>query len=275
MNRLLLSKSQNLVNKIKFVKQVSSNFEKHECALRAASLAYYTLFSIFPLLLLVVYLGGEYLSTRTALNTLELFFEQFFPGNSDELGIIIEQILLVRGPIGIIGAVGLLWSASSVFGVLEWSLSIIWNRTPSNFWRRRFLGGIAVLVLSLLFLASISLRPLTDWLWQDDGLYYKDILSVSFSITLTSALSFLLFRIFPNRNVAWKPALAGALLVSVSIELTRLIVGYYLLLAFENLGYIYGSLAWIIAMAIWVYIVGILFFLGAEFGATLEEQGWI
>ena len=263
------------MNKIKLIKKVGSNFNKHEGTLRAASLAYYTLFSIFPLLLLVVYLGGEYLSTQSAINTLELFIERFFPVNSEELGIIIRQILIVRGPIGIAAAVGLLWSDSSVFGVVEWSLSIIWNGTPSSFWRRRFLGGVTVFLLSLLFLASISLRPLTDWLWNDEGLYYKDVLSFSLSISLSSALSFLLFRIFPNRKVSWKPALAGALFVSVSIEITRLIVGYYLFLTFENLGYVYVSLAWIIAMAIWVYFVGILFFLGAEFGATLEEQGWV
>jgi membrane protein len=256
-----------------FIKEVGHNFDEHECALRAASLAYYALFSIFPLLLLLVYLGGEFLTSEEARRTLDIYTKRVFPVSSDYLQGIIDQIMAVRGPIGIVGGLGLIWSSSSVFGVLEWSLSIIWRGSRSSFWRRRFLATVAVLILSVLFLASFSLRPLVEWLWSDGGLLYKDVLNITTGIGMGTLVSFLLFRIFPNRNIAWKHAMAGALFVSISIEASMSIIEYYLNFAFMNFGNIYGSLAWIVTLGIWVYLVGLLLFLGAEFGSTLDQKG--
>lgn len=262
-------------NILDFIKEVGRNFDEHECALRAASLAYYALFSIFPMLLLMVYLGGEFLTSSEARNTLQVYTERVFPISSDNIQSVIDTIMLVRGPIGVAGGLGLIWSSSAVFGVLEWSLSIIWRGSRSSFWRRRFLATVAVLTLSVFFLASFPLRPLVDWLWSDDGLLYKDVLNMIAGIGLGALVSFLLFRLFPNRKIAWKPALAGALFVSISVEASVSIIRFYLELAFMNFGNIYGSLAWIVSLGIWVYLVGLLLFLGAEFGSTLDRKGWL
>lgn len=56
------------------------------------------------------------------------------------------------------------------------------------------------------------------------------------------------------------------------IEIAQTVLGYYIGTAFTNFGFLYGSLAWIVVLGFWAFLVGLLFFAGAEFGATLEKQ---
>lgn len=267
------NKAGNLLkNGWKFIWSVFENFDKHECSLRAASLAYFALFSIVPLLSFLIYLGSTVLTSDVARENLDLFLGRVLPINPKNLEMIISQALIVRSSIGIVGAIGLLWSASSVFGILEMTLSVIWNGNPSPFWRRRGLAAVSVLALSFVFIASFSLKPLTTWLWAEDSVVYKRWLNLGFSFGLNVLTSFLVFRIFPNRDVYWKPALAGAIMAASLIEIAQAVIGYYIGLAFTNFGFVYGSLAWIVVLGFWAFLVGLLFFFGAEFGATLEKK---
>lgn len=256
----------------KFIGSVLLSFERHDCGLRAASLAYFALFSIFPLMSFLIYLGSTVLTSDVAHENLNIILGRVVPINPEKLKMIVDQALIVRSSIGVVGAVGLLWSASSVFGILEVTLSVIWNGTPSPFWRRRALAAISVLALSFVFIASFSLKPLTAWLWADEGVVYKRWLNLGLSFALNTITSFLVFRIFPNKDVYWKPALAGAIMAAGLIELAQTVLGYYIGSAFTNFGFLYGSLAWLLVLGFWAFLVGLLFFLGAEFGATLEKQ---
>ncbi|MEK6222287.1 MAG: YihY/virulence factor BrkB family protein, partial [Chloroflexota bacterium] len=181
-----------------FSREVIEKYVEHECPLRAASLAYYALFSIFPLLLFLVYLGSWFLTSEGARGTLDIYIQRVFPVSAEDIRAVVDQTILARGPIGVLGSVGLFWSASSVFGVLEWSLSVIWDGTPSPFWRTRLLAAVSVLALSTLFIFSFFLRPLVDWLWADDGIVYKEWLNTGVGIGAGVVISLLLFRIFPN-----------------------------------------------------------------------------
>jgi len=254
----------------KFFWSVMHKFGEHENALRAASLAYYGLFSIFPLLLLIIYMGSELLTTEATRAFLDLYLKHTLPVDPASLQKIIDQTIRARGSIGVVSGIGLMWSGSSVFGVLEAALSVIWGGERRPYWHRRFLATISVMTLSIVFVASFSLSPLTSWLWNDDGHFYKRFLNLWVSFAFSVLISFLLFRIFPNRNVPWRPALLGALIATLFIESARFIFDFYLALAFSNYGNVYGSLAWIVALGFWTYFVGVLFFLGAEFGAALE-----
>lgn len=247
-------------------------FGVHDCASRASSLAYYGLFSLFPLLLLLVYIGGQSLNSEEVFEALNTYTSLLFPESIEYLRNIIDQTMDARGPIGMVGALSLIWSASSVFGVLEGSLSIIWEGTSSAFWRKRLLAAISIILLGLVFLASFPLRPLIDWIWLDDGVAVKDALGVVAQILLGSLIIFLLFRIFPNRNIPWRPALTGALFVTLAVEFSRSLVSGYLAQTFIKFGYIYGSLAWFLTLAFWVYLVGIILFYGAELGMEIERK---
>jgi len=256
----------------KFILSVGKNFSKHENSLRAASLAYYGLFSLFPLLLFLLYLSSEVLATSGARQVLSDYLNRVLPINTASLEAAIAQTLSVRGSIGVISAIGLLWSGSAVFGVLEAALNVIWNGHPSPFWRRRAVATASVLVLSLLFAASLTVGPLTSWIFAGLGATLQYWLSKLVGLGLIVLICFLLFRLFPQRRIAWKPALAGSALAGFLIAASQYFFAWYLSSAFVNYGYIYGSLAWIISLALWTYVVSVLFFFGAEFGALLEQR---
>jgi membrane protein len=267
---MLNSIKTRIIDGWEIVSEIIRRVTEHEIAVRAGSLAYYGLFSIFPLLLFLIYIGSVLLTTETVRNALPLFLNQLIPLSTENVETIIDQTVKARGPIGILSAIGLLWTASSVFGVLEMSLSVIWNGKPRTFWQRRVLAASTVLVLSILFIGAFTLGPVASWLWTTDD--YSAWLNFATGFGLISVTCFLMFRIFPNRDVSWQPALAGAVLSGGLIEIAKSIFDWYLTSAFANYGYIYGSIAWIVALCIWTYVVSALFFLGAEFGAVLDDR---
>lgn len=255
-----------------FLSSVWQNFHAHECSLRAASLAYYGLFSIFPLILFLVYLGGDVIATDQARTAIDIYLNRIFPVNLDDINSVIDQTLQARGPIGFVGGVGLVWSASSVFGVLESALSIIWGGSPRPFWKRRLLASLSVLALSMLFLSSFFIQPILGLVLGGIEVPFSEDLGSIIEWLFIIIASYLVFRIFPNNRVRKKPALIGAVSVSLFVSVARAVFESYLNSAFVNYGYIYGSLAWIVALAIWSYLAGILFFVGAEIGATLQQE---
>jgi membrane protein len=254
-----------------FILGILRNYTEHECAVRSASLAYYGLFSVFPLILFLFYLGSQFLSVEETRETLNAHLEQLLPGNVAIFQAVIGQAINVRRSVGIISGIGLIWTASAVFSVLELGLNVVWESVPRPFVRRRLLGAAVVVLLSVLFLISVMLGPLLEFVLRNlgwDQAWVGPVVSF-WAIALTC---FLLFRYFPSRAIPWRPALAGAVLAGFLIEAAKHIFSYSLGLAMTNYGYIYGSLAWVIALVFWTYLVGLLFFLGAEFGAALERQ---
>lgn len=256
----------------KFTRIVVNSFAKDECALRAAALAYYGLFSIFPLLLFLIYLATNLLTTTEAQLAVSVFLKQILPFSPESLETIISQVLASRSSIGLLGLAGLLWSGSAVFAVLEAALTVIWGGSPRAFWSRRLIAAISVILLSGLFVAYLYLGPILSWLLPSPTLFISSILNQLLGFTLLVTICTLLFRIFPNRNVHWGSAINGAIVTALLIQIARFFFDLYLGLAFQNFGLIYGSLAWIVALAIWAYLVAALFFFGAEVGAELEER---
>ena len=98
------------------------------------------------------------------------------------------------------------------------------------------------------------------------------MLNIFIQMTFGIITIYAIFRIFPNQNVSWKSALTGAVICTTMIEVAKHIFAFYLGSAFANYGAVYGSLAWIVALAFWAYLVGVMFFFGAEIAAELERR---
>jgi membrane protein len=95
---------------------------EHEIAFRSAALAYYGLLSLFPLLLFLVFLGSQFLESKQAQTALNKSITEFIPAASGTVQQVINQTLSARGSIGLIGGIGLLWTASTLFNQLTTSL---------------------------------------------------------------------------------------------------------------------------------------------------------
>lgn len=251
----------------------ADNYGEHRVAVWAAALAYYGLFSIFPLLLFLIYLGSDVLATPGARDTLHDFMIQTIPAGVDDLTTIVNQTLNLRGPIGIIGAVGLIWSASAVFAALEGALNRIWGGQPRPFWGRRLLASASILLLSVAFVLLLTASQFVPLLLDNLTLANGEEISGLLILVALVAVLYMVHRSFPNRKVGRKPALAAAVFSGLALSLARSAFDAFLNSTFANYGAVYGSLAWIVSLGIWTYIAGTLFLLGAEIGHTLDERG--
>ena len=254
------------------VRLTQANMVTHEMTIRSAALAYQGLLSMFPLLLFLIFIGGNVLasdSTRTALDSVLV---EVFPGNINQVTQILDQVIQARTSLGLVSGIGLLWSASTIFSILESSLNVIWGAKPRSFWRRRLIGALAVLLICLVFLVAVTIWPLITWLWSGREALFLRLLSLFLDFVMMTLLAWLIYRILPNRIIDLRASLLGALLASFFWQIARSLFGWYLNVAFVNLGFVYGSLAWLVVLAIWGYLTSYILFLGAEFGTVLEKE---
>jgi membrane protein len=245
-------------------------FLKHQGHANAAAIAYYTLFSLFPLTLLLISLGSLVLNSEEAQGAALALVRGYLPAAVGLVRGNIQRVLELRGRATIIGVVGFVWAASGVFGGLSRAINRAWDlHRPRPPWAERALALGMVLLIALLFFLSIfstaafevvsrlSTVILFEPVWT--GLSTR-ILPYIFTVLLFSFL----YRVLPHARVAWTEVLPGALLASLAWEVAKYGFTLYLT-SFAAYNLLYGSVAAVIALLLWSYISGVIILLGAEF----------
>ena len=256
----------------RLILETHSKYNQDNCATLAAALAFHSFFSIFPLVLFLIYVGSEVLQTAGVRELLSSGLIRFLPAGGDTISEIISATLDLRGSIGLVGVVGLVWSASSVFAVLETALNRIWKAKPRGYWRKRLVATGSILVLSLVFLASVTFGQFLPRLLsmiQRPGLQWLGSLASFLGLVLVLTI---FYSAFPSRKIPRRAALSGGLAAGLALLGARALFDMFINSAFANYGSVYGSLAWIVSLALWTYVVATLFLLGAELGSVLEAE---
>ncbi len=251
------------------VKETVDGMEEYEVAVRAAALAYYGLFSLFPLLLFLVFIASALLQVVDAGAQLVELLARFIPVPEvlELVEGVIDQTVARRSSIGIISALALLWTASTLFANLEASLNVIWGAPRRVVYRRRLLGVGAVLVLGLLFLLAILLSTLQAVPLVTDFIPFMDELDFGVSLLLSVLFFWLIYRWLPNAHVEPIPSLAGAALAGLVWQASQFLFRLYLTSGLSNLGAVYGTLASLIGLVLWVFLTGMILFVGGIFSA--------
>ena len=255
----------------RFTRRVVLSYSSHECTKHAAALAYYTLFSLFPLMLLLVYITSQFFPSEASRQNLALYLESIFPYGADKLSNILDQTWQARRTMGAISAIGLLWGGSSIFTMLETSLSTIWETKPRPYLKRRLLAMLSVIAMVVVFLASSFIGPFTSILLDGIPLGHQTV-SYIMQLTVVTVVAMMLYRVYPNEDVNWSAAFAGAFSAAVMIVLAKFIFRFYTIIVTARSGFLYGSLTWFLTMALWVYLLASLFLFGAEFSAAFQHR---
>ncbi len=245
-----------------------------DCAIRAAGVAYHLLLSIFPLLLFLIFLSSEVLETAEVRNRLSTYLVATIPAIASDVEQILDETLNARGSFGLIGGVLLVWSASTLFISISRTLNVIWGASQRHFLRRRAVGIVAVLVVCILFIASVWMSAFTVWPISDQNSMFGYWLRVAFDPGLIILFLWLIFRVLPNRTIHPRAALAGAILSGVLWRIARSLFAWFLSSDLANYGLIYGSLASVVILMLWAYFSGAILYLGAAFGSVLEARYW-
>jgi YihY family inner membrane protein len=151
-------------DRLSILQTAIKTFTDKQAAQASAGLAYYTFFSIFPLMLVFVAGGSYFLDTHQVYNTVTQFIQQALPISRQVINENLEEILEQRGTAGIVSLLILLWSASGMFTNLAYNINLAWPRAARrNFLQNRLVGlwmivGLIGLIALSLFLSWLTAR---------------------------------------------------------------------------------------------------------------------
>jgi membrane protein len=246
----------------------------------AASIAYYALFSLFPLLLALVAAGSIFLEGEQIYQeTIELV-SGAIPVSRELIERNVQQVLESRGPVGLVSLAGLLWSALGVFTTLAGNLNRAWPEAEQRgFLKRRLVAlgmvGVlaALLLLSLLSTAMLELLPRLHLPWWDVTALYESLPWPLLSNLLPWTFGFLMFlamyRWVPNTDVTWPAALWGALVADLVWEAAKRGFVWYLGTGLATYRLVYGSLGTVVALMFWIYLSAWIALFGAHLSAAI------
>lgn len=258
-------------------KETFTEFNEDKAPRLGAALAYYTIFSIGPLLLIAVAMAGLFFGQEAAQGKISGELGKVF---GSEMAKSLEQMIQAAakpksGTIAtIVGVVTLMLGASGVFGQLKDALNTIWNVEKKKaggvlgFVKERFLSMAMVLGIGFLLLVTLVL----DTAIAAMGGYVSrfvggeaaaNILSLVLSFAVAVVLFAAIFRILPDLRIAWRDVWLGAAITAVLFVVGKWGLGIYLGKAAP--GSAYGAAGSLVILLIWVYWSAQILFLGAEF----------
>ncbi|MEO7961615.1 MAG: YihY/virulence factor BrkB family protein [Ginsengibacter sp.] len=262
-----------------YIKTVLKEFSADDILKYSASLAYYTVFSIAPLLIIVTTLSGLFFGKEAVQG--EIYVQlRGLVGNmaAEQIQDIIKNIHLTgNSTFASIASTGiLLVGATTVFGEVQDSLNKIWGlrvKTKKIWWKlilTRLLSFSVILCIGFIMMVSLVLNAMVSafgkFLGQyidNFGVYFIQVTESILSFAITSFLFSLMFKVLPDARIKWKDVLFGGLVTAMFFTLGKLGIGFYL--GSTNLTSLYGAAGSIIIIMIWVYYSSIILYLGAEF----------
>ena len=247
----------------------------------AASLAFFSAFSIAPLLVIVLTVAGWIVGSNAAFAQLGAQLSALFgPSTAAILLSAVRNSGKSRGLTAtLVSAATLLIGATTVLATLETLLQRIW-RSEALAWRgirgwirTRFLSLGFILTLGFLLLVSLSISTAISMLQQRIGngqstfLGLLDALDAVLSVSLVSILFALIFRYMPARRLPWKVVATGGFQTAVFFDVGRWVVSLYI--AQSTQPGAFGAAASFAALLLWLYYTSLIFLFGAEFTACL------
>ncbi|MEH1970559.1 YihY/virulence factor BrkB family protein [Nostoc sp.] len=269
--------------------QTGHKWSQDNCSGMAAALSYHALFSLFPLILVILSIIGLLIEPHTeAFQSIKGVVERYLPPEVHDLvkGTVIALNQSSTGA-GIIGFGLLLFSASTVFSVLSGSVNRIWRsdttasksirRTVLSFVLNKFLAFLLVIGTGLLLLtsliANIAIRTTLDLVAnfrfafsfiQVDELQLAKGLQVGSSFLILAITACVLFKILPSVYVGWRDVWLGALLTALLlVGLQQLISNSVITLGSHFLSY--GVIGSVMILLTWIYLTCEIFLIGCEF----------
>ncbi|MCG9479956.1 MAG: YihY/virulence factor BrkB family protein [Actinomycetia bacterium] len=267
-----LAKTRILITR--YIKKLINEFISDGTMMLASSIAYYFLFSIFPLMLILISFTGFIIDTLNIQTTILDFIQERIPIIYNFTESNIENTIQNRRSIGIIGIVFLLVATTYVFDSVQYALNKIYStESQRKFWQQKAFGILIISMVFVLILLSFLSSTVLFYLAQT----IFDLINITENIsqTLIKALSLVVslafnFSIFcliyffgTNRRINFKNIYKGALFGAAGWEITKHIFLIYLN-QFANFELTYGSVGSIIGFLLWVYISSLILLIGAQ-----------
>lgn len=258
----------------------------------SAALAYYTIFSLTPLIIIIISAVSIFLGDNMDPNT-RLFSEiseMIGVDAANQLkGFVDNANLSGKSTLGlIIGIITLLVGSSAIFIEIQDSINLIWKvkAVPKKGWLKlitnRLLSFSLIASLGFLLLVSLVINSVVVGIGSKLEIYASRIgveeVSGFFMLILTNALTLavvtvifaVIFKVLPDVDLKWKPALIGALFTALMFSLGKYVIGIYI--EKGNPGSAFGAASSIIVILVWIYYTSVILYFGAEFTQAYAEK---
>lgn len=264
---------------IQILKETFQEWNEDKVPLWAAALAYYTVFSLAPLLIIAIAIAGSVFGEEAARGEIVQQIQGLVGKEGAEAVQAMIQNAQRPGSGGtiatIFGVVALLFGASGVFGQLQDALNSIWEVKPKpkqalmGFLQSRFLSFASVLVIGFLLLVSLVLSAVLAGVGAyfgnlvSDAVIFARFLNFAISFSVITLLIAAIYKFLPDVELRWKDLWVGAAVTSLLFNFGKYLIGLYL--GNSGVTSTYGAAGSLVVILIWVFYSAQIILFGAEF----------
>ena len=246
----------------------------------AAAISFQTFVSLFPLIGFITAIAAFLVEPEVLVQFVADQSGDLAPGAEDFLESTLPSMAAVRESVGVISLIALLWTGSNLFGALRRGLDAATGATR----RRTFVQGRALDLATTvatggLLAISVTATAVLTFLQQSELLggespfawlgWLLRWLGVLLPILFATGVFGLMYHLVPAERLAWRPALAGGLVGAVGFEIGKNAFVWYTA-NFGSFNAIYGPLATVVVLLIWIYFSSMIFLAGAAFGSAVS-----
>ncbi len=261
------------------LKEAFKGFSDDKVTKLSASLSYYTVFSLAPLLLVVIFIAGIILGQEAAQGTI---FRQLNNLVGNDTAAQVQEIIKnasLSGKSGIalvIGIITLLIGATTVFGEIQDSINGIWGLKPKpkmgimKLLQTRLLSFGLIATLGFLLLVSLAATTVVESMGNRLQEYMPDVTVVIFyiinlvlNLVITTLLFAIIFKVLPDAKIKWKDIWPGAITTSLLFLIGKFLISFYI--SKSDLGTTFGAAGSLVILLVWVYYSAMILYFGAEF----------
>ena len=255
------------------------SFGEHKVTKLSSCLAYYTVFSMGPLLIMIISLCGLFLEREAVEGRIHEQLAGFIGSKSaDELQDIIRNASLAgKSKLAVIvGSITLLFGATTVFAEIQDSINSIWGlkARPKKGWLRllksRLLSFSIIVSLGFLLLVSLAISTVLDVLDDSLNARFPDVavavlyvINLLITFLVTTLIFAVIFKVLPDAKIQWRHVWAGAIMTALLFIIGKFLISLYISKA--NIGSTYGAAGSLVIFILWVYYSAMILYIGALF----------
>jgi len=256
-----------------------SGFIEHKVTRMSGALAYYTVFSMAPLLILIISLCAIFLSREAIEGEVYTQLVGFMGADTAKQ----LQEIIKNAAIGdkdkvafIISIITLLVGATTVFAEIQDSINDIWGLKPKpkRGWlkliQNRFLSFSVIISLVFILLVSLVITTLMDGLsdrlhniFPDMTIVVFYVLNQLFTLVVVSFIFAVIFKVLPDAKIKWRDVLSGAVVTALLFMIGKFGISFYINMS--GVGTTYGTAGSLVVLLLWTYYSSIILYFGAEF----------
>jgi membrane protein len=264
---------------VSFMKEVFSNFSDDKVMKFSASLSYYTVFSIAPILIIIIAIAGFFFGKEAIQG--QLFGQMNGLVGADAAAQIQDMIGKTHKSgntwiASTISVIALIVGATAIFGEIQDSINTIWGlkSKPKSGLIKMLLNRLISfsLIVSLGFIAMVTLLLNTvvdvistnlGKLLPGSGPFFVLILNYVLIFVVITGMFAVIFKVLPDAKIKWRDVMRGSVLTAILFMIGKFVISLYV--QKSNLASVYGAAGSIVTLLVWVYYIAVILYFGAEF----------